>query len=65
MYLRKLCHGFVLFQVAYASKDLKADVIVDLATLTGAQGVATGNHLSLIIKQEDEALVQIDTKNPK
>ena len=28
--------------VAYASKDLKADVIVDMATLTGAQGLATG-----------------------
>ena len=28
--------------VAYASKDLKADVILDMATLTGAQGLATG-----------------------
>ncbi len=28
--------------MAYAQKDLKADVIVDMATLTGAQGVATG-----------------------
>lgn len=24
--------------VAYASKDLKADIIIDMATLTGAQG---------------------------
>ncbi len=28
--------------VHYASKDLKADIIVDMATLTGAQGIATG-----------------------
>ena len=28
--------------VAYATKDLKADVVIDMATLTGAQGVATG-----------------------
>lgn len=30
------------YQVAYARKDLKADVVVDMATLTGAQGIATG-----------------------
>ena len=30
------------FQVAYAAKDLKAEIIIDLATLTGAQGLATG-----------------------
>jgi len=30
--------------VAYASKDLKADVILDMATLTGAQGIATGKY---------------------
>ena len=28
--------------MAYAQKDLKADVVVDMATLTGAQGIATG-----------------------
>lgn len=33
---------FFSFQVAYAQKDLKADIIVDMATLTGAQGIATG-----------------------
>jgi leucyl aminopeptidase len=33
---------FVVLQVAFAQKDLKADIIVDMATLTGAQGVATG-----------------------
>ena len=30
--------------VAYARKDLKADIIVDMCTLTGAQGVATGRY---------------------
>lgn len=30
--------------VAYAKKDLKADIIVDMATLTGAQGIATGKY---------------------
>ena len=29
--------------MAFAKKDLKADIIVDIATLTGAQGPATGN----------------------
>jgi len=28
--------------VVYANKDLKADVILDMCTLTGAQGIATG-----------------------
>ena len=31
-----------IIQVAYANKELKADVVVDMATLTGAQGIATG-----------------------
>ena len=35
---------YMYLQVAYASKDLKADVILDLATLTGAQGLATGKR---------------------
>ena len=30
--------------VAYARRDLKADIIVDMCTLTGAQGVATGRY---------------------
>ncbi|XP_041376640.1 probable aminopeptidase NPEPL1 [Gigantopelta aegis] len=33
--------------VVYAQKDLQADVIVDMATLTGAQGIATGNYIYL------------------
>jgi len=35
--------------VSYAARVLKADVILDAATLTGAQGVATGNlHAALV-----------------
>jgi len=30
--------------VAYAAKDLKSDVILDMATLTGAQGISTGRY---------------------
>ena len=41
--------NFGPFQVAYAQKDLKADVIVDMATLTGAQGIATGKFRLLRI----------------
>ena len=41
--------------VAYAVKDLKADTIVDLATLTGAQMVATGKRHAGIVCN-DEAL---------
>ena len=41
-------------KVAYAKKDLHADVILDMATLTGAQGVATGRyHASLLTNDED------------
>lgn len=35
--------------VVYASRDLKADVIVDVATLTGAQGTATGKYHAAIV----------------
>ncbi|CAG9131187.1 unnamed protein product [Plutella xylostella] len=35
--------------VVYASRDLKADIIVDMATLTGAQGIATGKYHAAII----------------
>ena len=30
--------------VAFADKDLNADIIVDMCTLTGAQGIATGRY---------------------
>lgn len=40
--------------VAYAAKDLKADVIVDMATLTGAQLVSTGKrHAAIMTNDED------------
>ncbi|GBO18312.1 putative aminopeptidase NPEPL1, partial [Araneus ventricosus] len=40
--------------VAYAKKDLQATTIVDMATLTGAQGVATGRyHAALLTNNED------------
>ena len=39
--------------VAYAAKFLEPDVIIDLATLTGAQGIATGqNHAALYASTE-------------
>ena len=44
----------VLSKVAYAKKDLHADIILDMATLTGAQGVATGRyHASLLTNKEE------------
>merc|ERR1712183_111020 len=30
--------------VAYAAKDLSCDIVLDMATLTGAQGIATGRY---------------------
>lgn len=41
--------------VAYATRDLKAPIVVDLATLTGAQLMATGK-LHAAIVSNDEAL---------
>ncbi|MEZ6015742.1 MAG: leucyl aminopeptidase family protein [Planctomycetota bacterium] len=44
--------------VSYAARVLKADYILDAATLTGAQGVATGNlHGALV--SNDEALERL------
>lgn len=35
--------------VAYARKDLNADIVLDMCTLTGAQGITTGqNHAALL-----------------
>ncbi|MCA8974496.1 MAG: leucyl aminopeptidase family protein [Planctomycetes bacterium] len=42
---------------SYAARVLKADTIVDAATLTGAQGIATGN-LHAAIVSNDEGLEQ-------
>ena len=40
-------------QVAYAKKDLKAEVIIDMATLTGAQGVATGRYHGALLSNNE------------
>jgi len=40
--------------VAYASKDLKADIILDMATLTGAQGVSTGKYHAAVLTNNEE-----------
>ena len=42
------------FKVAYAKKDLKADIIVDMATLTGAQEIATGKYHAAIVTNNDQ-----------
>eukprot|EP00041_Stephanoeca_diplocostata_P012044 m.200332 g.200332 ORF g.200332 m.200332 type:complete len:549 (-) comp18787_c0_seq2:167-1813(-) len=41
--------------VAYATKHLNPATVVDMCTLTGAQGVATGQHIAAIMSS-DEAL---------
>jgi probable aminopeptidase NPEPL1 len=39
---------------SYAARVLKADTILDAATLTGAQGVATGAHFGAIVSNDDD-----------
>lgn len=40
--------------VVYAQKDLNANIILDMATLTGAQGIATGKyHAAVLTNNED------------
>jgi len=39
--------------VAYASKDLKADIILDMATLTGAQGISTGKYHGAVLTNNE------------
>ena len=39
--------------VAYASKDLKADIVLDMATLTGAQGVSTGKYHGAVLTNNE------------
>jgi len=39
--------------VSYAARDLKADVIVDIATLTGAALICTGNAVSCTVSNRD------------
>jgi len=43
--------------VSWAARKAKADVVLDAATLTGAQLVATGNHFAAVVAN-DEALEQ-------
>ncbi|XP_075880583.1 putative aminopeptidase NPEPL1 [Nelusetta ayraudi] len=40
--------------VVYASKDLSADIILDMATLTGAQGISTGKHHAAVMTNSEE-----------
>jgi len=40
--------------VVYAERDLKATTIVDVATLTGAQGIATGKYHAAILTNNEE-----------
>lgn len=40
--------------VAYAVKHLNPKVLVDMATLTGAQGIATGNRIAAIYSNDDD-----------
>ncbi|KAH1008113.1 hypothetical protein HUJ04_005257 [Dendroctonus ponderosae] len=47
--------------VFYASKDLKANIILDMATLTGAQGIATGKYHAAYLTNNgswDDALMK-------
>ncbi|CAE7752020.1 Npepl1 [Symbiodinium sp. CCMP2456] len=39
--------------VAHAVKNLGAELIVDMATLTGAQAIRTGNHFSSILASDE------------
>lgn len=40
--------------VAYAQKMLNADIILDMATLTGAQGIATGKYHGAILTNDED-----------
>ncbi|XP_017005120.2 probable aminopeptidase NPEPL1 isoform X2 [Drosophila takahashii] len=39
--------------VCFANKDLKANIILDMATLTGAQGVATGKYHGAVLTNSE------------
>lgn len=40
--------------VAYAQKDLKANIILDMATLTGAQGISTGKYHGAVLTNNED-----------
>jgi len=37
---------------SYAARTLKCDIVLDAATLTGAQGVSTGNHFAAVVSND-------------
>jgi len=39
--------------VTYAAKDLNAEIILDMATLTGAQGIATGKYHAAVLSNSE------------
>jgi leucyl aminopeptidase len=45
--------------IAYADRDLKADVIVDVATLTGAMPVALGKKTAGLFSSDDDLAAQL------
>jgi leucyl aminopeptidase len=45
--------------IAYADRDLKADVIVDIATLTGAMPVALGRRTAGLFSNDDDLADQL------
>ncbi|CAH0551586.1 unnamed protein product [Brassicogethes aeneus] len=40
--------------VVYAQRDLKANIILDMATLTGAQGIATGKYHAAVLSNNED-----------
>uniref|UniRef100_A0A8C2KTS9 Aminopeptidase like 1 n=1 Tax=Cyprinus carpio TaxID=7962 RepID=A0A8C2KTS9_CYPCA len=40
--------------VVYANKDLSADIILDMATLTGAQGISTGKYHAAVMTNSEQ-----------
>uniref|UniRef100_A0AAQ5YS58 Cytosol aminopeptidase domain-containing protein n=1 Tax=Amphiprion ocellaris TaxID=80972 RepID=A0AAQ5YS58_AMPOC len=40
--------------VVYASKDLSADIVLDMATLTGAQGISTGKYHAAVMTNSEQ-----------
>jgi leucyl aminopeptidase len=46
--------------IAYADRDLQADVIVDVATLTGAMPVALGKKVAGLFSNDDALAAQLE-----
>ncbi len=47
--------------LAYAAAELEPDVLIDLATLTGAAGVALGSSLAALYGDSDELVAALET----